>query len=159
MKKRGVRFFVPNAYGDFIWKVLKDIDIIKYHWHIDSDEIYKVIDDEMIDDNLFNSDRIGSLVLSGIEFKSHIFNHIYYAIFGEFKAFPQHSQISIVNTYEEFLRSDCEIVLLIVDNIYYDVYCKNKNYLEIIYQNAINNNFENITYIDENDGRTRLNVW
>ena len=51
---------------------------------------------------------------------------------------------------EKFSWNGWKIVLLIVDS-YYFVYCKNEMDFKVIYQNAVNNNFENIRYIDEND--------
>ncbi|KAF1342305.1 hypothetical protein ABP1_3037 [Bacillus subtilis] len=68
--------------------------------------------------------------------------------------------VNQVNTYEEFADSDCELVLLIADNSYVSIYCKNKNIIEKLYFNALQNDFEDVQFItDENDTRTSLTVW
>lgn len=68
--------------------------------------------------------------------------------------------VNQVNTYEEFADSDCELVLLIADNSYVSIYCKNKKFIEKLYFNALQNDFEDVQFItDENDTRTSLTVW
>lgn len=76
------------------------------------------------------------------------------------KAFPFGKTVNEVQTYEEFVDSDCELVLLIADNSYVSIYCKNKNTIEKLYFNALKNDFEEVLFItDENDTRTGLTVW
>ncbi|MDH6368576.1 hypothetical protein M2444_000354 [Paenibacillus sp. PastF-3] len=86
-------------------------------------------------------------------------NNEYYIIFANFKAFPQEKDVTDVQTYEEFLNSDCQLVLLVVDCEYATVYCKDQGKLEALYHNAIANGYEDVQYITyENDFRTRLSV-
>ncbi|GMQ58352.1 DUF2691 family protein [Vallitalea sediminicola] len=158
MKKRGVRFLVPNEYGHLLQDVLNTIDVEKYFWHIDSDEIYISNDNEGIVDNLFSRDKKKN-ILSGKKFKKLISENIYYTIFGEFKAFTKDLEVTEINTFEDFRKSKCEIVLLIVDSIYYDIYCKDVNTILSIYESAVQSGYDNVEFIDEKDTRTRLLVW
>jgi hypothetical protein len=84
----------------------------------------------------------------------------YYVIFADLKAYPKDKNISDIDSYEEFLNSDCQLVLLVVDCSYITIYCKDKEKLESIYQNAKIKEFDDVQYItDENDTRTGLSVW
>ena len=47
----------------------------------------------------------------------------------------------------------------LADNSYVSIYCKNKNIIEKLYFNALQNDFEDVQFItDENDTRTSLTV-
>lgn len=60
-------------------------------------------------------------------------------------------------TYEDFLVSQCEIVLLIVDSSYVTIYAKDEHVIDCIHRKAVQNGYENIEYItDENNLRTTL---
>ncbi|MNG14721.1 hypothetical protein D3C84_984960 [compost metagenome] len=84
----------------------------------------------------------------------------YYVIFANLKAYPKGERIEDVLTYEAFLKSQCHLVLIVIDSSYLTVYCKDSKMLEDLYLNAINKGFEKVEYItDENDFRTRLSVW
>ncbi|MER2155556.1 MAG: DUF2691 family protein [Solibacillus sp.] len=81
----------------------------------------------------------------------------YYVIFADLKAFKEKTHMQGIATYEDFLNSNCEIVLLIVDSSYVTIYVKNHHLTELIYRKAVQNGYENIAYItDDNDPRTAL---
>lgn len=152
--KRGISFELPNEYGTFLGDVLKPIDIATYRWKIGSGESYKIKNNEL-DNDLFPDNK----VLEGIAFKRLIENNRYYLIFVELQAHPK-GRIVEINNYDEFLRSDCELVLLVVDSCYVSIYCRDKSKLEFLYKNVQNCGFKNVEYItNENDTRTTLSVW
>ncbi|GAF65170.1 hypothetical protein BTS2_2068 [Bacillus sp. TS-2] len=67
---------------------------------------------------------------------------------------------STSKTYEDFMKNECELVVLVIDSCYVTVYCENKEKVERLYQNAVECGFINIEYItDENDTRTVLASW
>ncbi|TMV43302.1 DUF2691 family protein [Paenibacillus mesophilus] len=75
-------------------------------------------------------------------------------------AYPKDESIEDVLTYEEFLKSQCQLVLIVIDSSYLTVYCKDNKMIDDLYLNAIRKGFEKVEYItDENDFRTRLSVW
>ncbi|TYR81408.1 DUF2691 family protein [Priestia megaterium] len=60
----------------------------------------------------------------------------------------------------EFLNSNCELVLLIIDSTYCTIYCKGANLLNQLYKNAQQHKFKSVAYVtDKNDCRSRLSVW
>ncbi|MBY0200505.1 DUF2691 family protein [Priestia megaterium] len=80
-------------------------------------------------------------------------------IFADLKAYPKET-ISEIEIYEEFIESDYELVLLVVDSCYTTVYCKDKEKLELLYRNAQAYEFKDVQYVTEkNDTRTRLTAW
>ncbi|TXC92816.1 DUF2691 family protein [Metabacillus litoralis] len=153
--KRGISFELPNEYGTFLGDVLKPIDIATYSWKIGSGESYKIKNNELNND-LFPDNK---KVIEGIDFKRLIENNRYYLIFVELQAHPK-GRIVEINNYDEFLRSDCELVLLVVDSCYVSIYCRDISKLEILYNNVLNYGFKGVEYItNENDTRTTLSVW
>ena len=117
---------------------------------------------------LFNSsvDGLGSelfsednKIMEGSELKKLIKDNIYYLIFVDLKAYPKGEEVVDIETYEEFKESKCEVVVLVADGDYIQIYAKNQEEIEMIYENALNQGFY-VEYItDENDGRTRMSVW
>ncbi|MEI1421532.1 DUF2691 family protein [Bacillus cabrialesii] len=145
--KRGVSFQIPNEYGRFLWRILQPLEITNYNWQT-SGESYFVVDGELDDEVLFKTDLAKRLKTNQ-----------YYTIFVEPQAFPCGKTVNQIKTYEEFVDSGCELVLLIADNSYVSIYCKNKHTIEKLYFNALKNDFADVQFItDENDTRTGLTV-
>ncbi|WP_282021158.1 DUF2691 family protein [Planomicrobium okeanokoites] len=153
--RRGISFEIPNKYGRWLGEILKPIDIAAFDWQIGSGESYTVID-EQLDEELFSKERN---VIEGAELKNRIEANQYYIISADLQAYPKNEVIR-VETFEEFMESDCQLVLLVVDCIYVTIYCKNQETIELLNKNAITCRFKEIEYItNENDARTRLSVW
>ncbi|MEH6842301.1 DUF2691 family protein [Priestia aryabhattai] len=153
--KRGISFEIPNKCGTFLGDVLKPIDITDFIWRVSNEESYLEVNDKL-DEELFPEEK---KVMPGTELKNLLENNVYYIIFADLKAYPKEN-ISELATYEEFIESDCELVLLVVDSCYTTIYCKDKEKLELLYRNAQAYEFKDVQYVTEkNDIRTRLTVW
>ncbi|WNQ10679.1 DUF2691 family protein [Paenibacillus aurantius] len=153
--KRGIRFEIPNEYGSFLGEMLKPMKITSFHWYVGSEEAYLVNENE-IGESLFPDEIHG---LDGLLLKELIEKDTF-VIFANLKAFPKDKNVVDVHTYEEFMNSHCELVCLVTDCVYVDIYCKDKALLETLFENATRNRFENIHYLtNENDDRIRLSVW
>lgn len=153
--KRGIRFEVPNGYGNILAEVLKPFDLPSFCWKIGDGESY-LEGDKGLERDLFPE---GQTIMEGAELKNLLENNRHYVIFAELQAYPDSAFFEIVS-YEEFVDSPCELVLLVVDCIYVDVYCKNESTIELLYDHANEHRYGQVAYItDENDTRTRLSVW
>ena len=65
-----------------------------------------------------------------------------------------------IATYDDFLNSQCEIALLIVDSTYVTIYIKDQHVTERLYRKAVHIGYENIAFItDENDLRTAVSLF
>lgn len=153
--KRGIFVDIPNENDNLLWKVLKPIDITSFDWRVENEESYFILPDGL-GTELFSEDN---KVMSGLELKKLIKDNIYYLIFADLKAYPKGEEVVDIETYEEFKESKCKVVVLVADGDYIQIYAKNQEEIEMIYENALNQGFY-VEYItDENDGRTRMSVW
>ncbi|MEK4579149.1 DUF2691 family protein [Bacillus sp. FSL R12-0074] len=152
--KRGIFVDIPNEYDNLLWKVLKPIDITSFDWQVENEESYFILPDGL-GPELFSEDN---KVMSGLELKKLIKDNIYYLIFADLKAYPKGEEVVDIETYEEFKESKCEVVVLVADGDYIQVYAKNQEEIEMMYENAIDQGFYVEYVTDENDGRTRLSV-
>ncbi|PQP80761.1 hypothetical protein C0Q44_26400 [Paenibacillus sp. PCH8] len=153
---RGIHFEIPNTYGRFLGEILKPLDIVDFDWFIGEEESY-FIDEDTLGDSLFPDMIIG---MNGEEFQKIIDNNEYYLIFANLKAYPKGAQITDVMTYEDYMVSECQMVVLVIDSIYVTVYCKDLEKVEELYHHINGLGFESLEYLtDENDTRTKLSVW
>jgi hypothetical protein len=154
--QRGISFQISNGYGSFLGEVLKPFNTTVFNWLIGGEESY-FVEDGKLGEPLFPEELI---VMDGVLLKGIIENNKYYLIFADLKAYPKGKNVSDIKSYEEFLNSDCQLVLLVVDSCYTTIYCKDKEKLQSLYQNAKIKGFDDVKYItDENETRTRLSVW
>lgn len=152
--RRGLRFTIPNQYGQYLKAILSPIPLDSYQWNVVDEESY-IVKDGQLDRLLFPE----STVIDGHQFAELLTQHEHYLIFVAIKAFQSHMFSEIV-TYEDFLHSTCEFALLVTDSQDVTIYCKDQEMLNSLYQNASWYGFEDVTYITRhNDSRTRLSCW
>lgn len=154
--KRGISFRIPNEYGSFLGEVLKPFDTTAYNWRVRGEKSY-FVDRGMLGEQLFPEEING---LDGVQLKGILEDNKYYLIFADLKAYAKGMNVVDIKMYENFLDSDCQLVLLVIDSIYIAIYCKDKVELESLYHNANTRGFADVQYTtDDNDYRTRLSVW
>lgn len=144
MEIKGIEFKIPNEYDKYLGKILEKVNDNNYIWKIEEDEIY-LEQNENNNENLFQNNRY-----SNIGFQERIFSRNYYMIFANIKMYLEEDNIEI-NTYEDFIKSKCVLILLATDNEFVEVYSKDQDILDIIYKNAITNKFEDVLYISNNN--------
>ncbi|MCM3630407.1 DUF2691 family protein [Paenibacillus glycanilyticus] len=155
--KRGIQLEIPNEWGRHLGEVLEPINISNFDWYIGGEEAYQKTGEGEFEP-LFQGEIYG---MKGQELSEILKSSSeYYIIFANFKAYPQGESIQNVLTYEEFLNSQCQLVLLVFDSSYVALYCKDNNMIDDLYLNATRIGFKNVEYItNENDFRTKLSVW
>lgn len=148
---RGLSFEIPNKYGRFLFDILSAIDIKNDHWRVGGGEAYYI-----------EADQLGAPLFlksayTGDELYETLTANDYYVIFADLKAFPQQADVQEIPTYEAFVTSRCEFVLLIVDCAYVTLYAKSEQAIKQLYTQAITAGYTEVTYItDDNDDRTTL---
>lgn len=140
----GMKFKIPNEYGNYLKQILDKIDSDNYTWKIEEAEVYKV---ELT--ALFTMDKY-----SNYDFKKIISQDRYYTVFTNIKLYEKEDK-TIIRNYEDFLNSTCILILLVTDNIFVEIYSKSENILKIIYENALKNKFTDISYITKNNFKRR----
>jgi len=149
---RGLSFEIPNEYGQYLFDILNAFDFKQYFWKTGGEEAYFIENDEL-STPLFPKPH----VYTGEAFYKRISERDYYVIFADLKAFNDPLHVKEISTYEEFLNSKCEFVLLLVDCSYVTIYAKNHEVITALYAKALASEYENVAYItDENDERTTL---
>ncbi|MFN3632719.1 DUF2691 family protein [Exiguobacterium profundum] len=152
--RRGLRFTIPNQYGQFLKAILSPIPLDSYQWNVVDEESY-IVNEGQLDRLLFPE----STVIDGHQFAELLTYHEHYLIFVDIKAFQPNMSSEIV-TYEDFLHSTCEFALLVTDSQDVTIYCKDPQMLNSLYENASWHGFGDVTYItSHNDSRTRLSCW
>ena len=148
----GIRFEVKNEYNNFLKKILASIDVQKYEWDIITDDIIKA-EKLRTNDGIFAADRV-----NGLHFLDCISKGRYYMIFVDLKAFPAGSYHAQIETYEDFINSDCQMILLCVDSIFVEFYSKDELTIKTVYKNCIDYEFENIKFIlpDEDSEKSMI---
>ena len=149
---RGLSFEIPNGHGQYLFDILNAFDFKQYFWKTGGEEAY-YIENDKLGTSLFPQPH----VYTGEALYKRISENDYYVIFADLKAFNDPLHVKEITTYEEFLNSRCEFVLLLVDCTYVTIYAKNPEVITALYAKAIDSAYENVAYItDENDSRTTL---
>lgn len=153
--KRGISFEISNEYGNFLKEILEPIDITLYDWYIGGEESYAVENNHL--EPLFLQEIYG---MEGTTLKHIIEKPNQYLIFLNIKAFTKGKQVVEVSTFEEYVKSDCQLVLIVIDSSYVIIYCKENDKLEQLYRNAVVKGYNKLEYMtNDNDFRTKLSVW
>ena len=98
----------------------------------DDNEIWMENDKQLLIENIIN----------GEDFNKLISKNPYYAIFANIHIYKKGSKINKIKTYEEFLDSECEFIISIIDGIDVCVYVKDKEILNKIELNPKQNKFK-----------------
>lgn len=152
---RGLSFEIPNNYGQHLLDILEETNLKDMNWWIGGGESYR-IQNNTLGDSLFPEDWQMEGI-SGEKLYKLISQQEYYLIFCDLKGFPKNSDAKEVATYAEFLESDCQFVLNLVDSSYTTIYSKNQTTIESLYTKVIILGYENVSYLeDEIDGNTTL---
>ncbi|MED2706607.1 DUF2691 family protein [Bacillus toyonensis] len=153
---RGISFEIPTKKysGKSLADILHPIPCDIYKWHIGYEEIH-------IDGNAGSCEPFfgDNETIDGNELKRLVNGETYLAIFAELKAFPKNAIVSEIATYNDFVSSECEIIVLMYDCYYIEIYCKDTKLIENICDYVKQQGYTDIEYKDENDPRTGMYVW
>ncbi|WLV24217.1 DUF2691 family protein [Aciduricibacillus chroicocephali] len=149
---RGVNVSLSESDGVSIRKLLEPMNFSAYCWKIDRDESYGENDQSLFPlEDTINGEEVNHSIKHGDSYTIY---------FLDMKAFPSEADMLEIETYHDFLESACEIIILVADGAYIEIYAKDFVLLKDIYENALKNSIEKVEYItEENDGRTRMTVW
>jgi len=149
----GIKFQIPNKWGNLIEDILCGIELTEYIWKISEDEVY-------IEDNTENYGFLfpqNEDIFRGEEFIKIISFPSYYTVSANIQAYINKDNIFDIKTYYDFKESNCQIIILIVDNIFVSIYVKTNKILERIKANALLKKYEQIEYIMYDNDKMILN--
>ena len=133
----GIRFEIPNEYGQFLKKILENVKIKNGFWKIVTDDIIKKNGDYIFNEEIYNN----------IDFQEIISSNEYYLTFADIQYYNE-NKFSEIYDFESFLKSNCDLLIIVVDNIFVDIYSKSKVIIKHIENNAIKYKFKNIAIIN-----------
>lgn len=148
---RGVEFEILQQNANVLWQMLNCINIEDCEW-------YAVDGQEEVWNEKGNEDFFKTQHFSGKDFAQKVKSN-HKIIFLKLQAYFLDGIFSDVQTYEEFLKSNCQIIVLVTDCEYVEIYCKDINLLNQLYHHALSQEYKNVRYItDDNDHRETMNV-
>lgn len=150
-KKSGITFESKNEYNYFLHKILENISIISYTWEMSEDTIISNTNNEFKLDNLMIGHEIFNKLLPN-----------YYIIFMKLCAYSNSQdkkRNESIKNYSDFLSSDCEICIMVIDTVYYTIYCKDEKVLDLIYKNLKKYEFYSIQYLSNISPDKKLKIW
>ncbi|MGI6361058.1 MAG: DUF2691 family protein [Bacillota bacterium] len=137
---QSLRFEIPKKYGSYLQEILENISLEKYIWEFGSNEM--LVQRGPNPGVLFKEG-----FYSGQEFREAIdFTEGHLLIWLYVRACPLGSECKDINTYGDFAKSDCEIVIEIDDSLYVNIYAKNPDILDIVKDNTKKHGFTNVEY-------------
>lgn len=147
---RGITFSVESE-KSVLYEILKCIDIVNYCW-------YNIYEQNEVWNNKTKEEFFEKDYYDGNDFENVIQSE-YCIIFYKVQAYLKKGNFNNIHTFQEFLESECQILLLIYDCSFVEIYVKDSVVLNNLYHNAIKNGYKKVRYItDENDNRTRMDV-
>ena len=130
---RKMSFIIPNAWGQYLYQILFPIkDMVDGTWDVGYD-----VDDPYLQAWGETDDLFTSRCFSNQDFFSLLGSCVYYIVSGKF------SLTSPRKNRKNGLNPPC-IEILVTDSVYVDVYAADEKILFTLYDNAINQGFENI---------------
>lgn len=135
-----LKFIIPNKYDIFLKKILNNIGDSETIWRIEDEEIFLLKNGSILESiNLSDNDTY-----LNDDFKN-IINETHYVIFAEIKLYDKKE---IIGKSKPVDNKDYILRLSIIDNIFVKVYSEDKEILNIIKTNAIENGFTDIIETD-----------
>ena len=129
----GLEFEIENKFDNYLYKILKNISTNNYVWKI-------------IDDDAFCEKNMGFLFekdeYNNDEFFELIKNIKSYIIFCTILLYKENVKSLKIETPKDFINSGCELILLITDNIFVEIYCKSEELEKQIRYNLFEMNID-----------------
>ena len=147
---RGISFQIPQRSANTLWKIFGNTLAETFVWRVirAQTEVWN----ENRECELFQKEYYASEDFLELIHREH------FVVFLKIQAYD-HTDTVNIESYEAFMQSDCQMVMLVYDCEYVEIYSKRKDVIDGIYQNISANGYKNIEYItDTNDRRTTMNV-
>ncbi len=138
----GIEATYISSYEKLIYTLLKGIDFKKYDFYVVEDEIIVEGGNKKFPDKIV-----------GDEFLDYFSKDDYYVIFLNLQIYNKGVEAFDIYDYNEFLKSDCQFILLVTDNRYIECYFKDENIKDVVLKNLDANNISYDIKTLDNDGR------
>lgn len=139
----GVIFYIRNEYGKQLFEFLEGIVNPTWYWSVAPEEAY------FADPNGFGAPFFGEedQIMDGPTFMNHISEEDYQLIFADLKAFPTLESVVEITNETEFMKSSCELGLIVSDSAQVIVYSRDKQIILDIFKRAESMAYEDIRFM------------
>ncbi len=147
---KGVSFRIPQTKTNTLWNILKCIDVKNYIWHniLSQTEVWCDSNESIFEKHL----------IEGEDFEKAI-QKDHYVVFLKLQAYLTENPFVNIHTYEQFSASDCQIMVLVYDCEFVEIFIKDMRIIENVYKNALVCDYMDLKYItDQNDGRSIMDL-
>ena len=151
--KTGVSFKIDQSDDLFLKKILAGINNKEYVWNY--------IDEQSeVHDISRSKDYFEQSKYSNDSFELKL-NEPSFIVFLKLQAYNANddNKFKNINSFEEYWASTCQMIILVYDCEFVEIYAKNQEVIEKIFTNAKTNEYENISYITtKNNERYKMNI-
>ncbi|PEC10666.1 hypothetical protein CN639_12655 [Bacillus toyonensis] len=151
----GIHFHAPEDENFFlsVLSLLEPFNFKNYSWQVNASEIYlkdscgNFTSETLLDDDHF---------ISGNKLEQNLRNKNYFLIFLTICAFPElgKNTPTRILTAIDFINTDCEFVLSIVDGFDISILCKDEELLTTLYQHVQDLGYVDTKYLTVNNSGT-----
>ncbi|MCU4767326.1 DUF2691 family protein [Bacillus toyonensis] len=148
----GMHFHAPEDENFFlsVLSLLESFNFKNYVWQIDTAEVYvKDSNGNFPNAFSFNKDRF----ITGSDLERTL-NQKYYLIFLTMSAFTKKEDYTSIITATDFINSNCEFLLSIVDGFDISILCKDEELLTTLYQHVQDLGYVDTKYLTVNNSGT-----
>ena len=138
----GIEFELKTGYEKIVYELLNGIDYSEYDFYVIENEILENDDNKIIPNKI-----------EGKNFLNVFNKYDYYVIFLNLQIYKKNKSLEKIKTYDDFVKSSCELILLICDNNYIELYFKNEIIKSIILKNLSEKNIDYKIKTKKDDGR------
>lgn len=138
----GIEALYESSYEKLIYTLLKGIDFKKYDFYVVEDELFVEDGNKKLPDKIV-----------GDEFLDYFSKDDYYVFFMNLHVYNKGVEAFDISDYNDFVKSDCQFILLVTDNRYIECYFKDENIKKVFLNNLKENNISYEIKTVENDGR------
>ena len=148
---RGLSFKISNPRGLPLLQIFACANVKNYYWYVVGEQ-----NDTW--DSSMERLLLEQFAYDGSSFYETI-KREHFLIFLKLQAYFPSDKYDEILSYDDFQKSRCQLLLLIHDCCYVDIYIKDQTIIEETYQYAVSSGCQNVRYIeDENDTRTKMSV-
>lgn len=142
---KAIKCEFPNDYGFFLKPIMEALNEKTWTWSIEVSEVYRMVDGNVV--NVFESNES----ISNEQFIQTLADKSHYLVFAEWKAFPDLESIRPITNFQEFISSDCQFIILVVDTCYVTLIAKDYGLLANIHKALQNNGVSEIQILNETE--------
>ena len=150
----GLDIEVKNEYDSYLKKIFQSLNLKMYDWEIFMDETI-CCENGKLTNGLFKPHLHNKNFLNGNDFDKLISKNSYYMIFVDIHAYPRNAKRTNIRKYQDFVESECQIILMCVDVSFIEIYCKDKEILNVIYENCKEHKFDSVKFVSMEQAKNR----